>query len=293
MVPPPWRSFSPQDTIMPTTWFITGTSSGLGRELTEQLLARGDRVAATLRTVNALDDLKALYGDRLWVAALDVTDTPAVRAVIDSAFAFCGRIDVVVSNAGYALFGAAEEADDRQIRQQIETNLVGSIQVIRAALPHLRRQGGGRILQVSSEGGQTAYANFSLYHATKWGIEGFVEAVAQEVAPFNIDIILVEPGPARTAFASGLVRPRSMPEYEFTPAGDVRRAVDDGRFALTGDPVKMARAMMDCADSRPAPRRLALGSVAYDHIKASLTQRLACLEAQKSIALSADLNPPG
>ncbi|MEA9392541.1 SDR family oxidoreductase [Acerihabitans sp. TG2] len=274
---------------MPITWFITGTSSGLGRQLTETLLARGDRVAATLRRVEVLDPLREQYGDRLWVAALDVTDTQVVRRVMDRAFAHWGHIDRVVSNAGYALFGAAEEANDEQICRQIDTNLIGSIQVIRAALPHLRRQGGGHILQVSSEGGQTAYANFSLYHATKWGIEGFVEAVAQEVAPFNITMTLIEPGPAKTGFADGLVRPPLMAEYDATPARDVSRAVDNGQFSLTGDPMKMVRAMIDCADSPAAPRRLALGSTAYEHIRASLQQRLESLEAQKAIALSADI----
>jgi short chain dehydrogenase len=153
----------------PKTWFITGTSSGFGRTLTEKLLARGDRVAATLRKVNALDDLKVQYGDDLWVASLDVTNAEAVRQIVDRAFVIMGRIDVVVNNAAYGLFGAAEEVSDDQIRHQIDTNLIGSIQVIRAALPHLRAQGGGRILQVSSEGGQIAYPNFSLYHTTKWG----------------------------------------------------------------------------------------------------------------------------
>jgi NAD(P)-dependent dehydrogenase (short-subunit alcohol dehydrogenase family) len=128
----------------PKTWFITGTSSGFGRILTEKLLGDGDHVAATLRKVSALDDLKARHGDTLWVASLDVTDTDAVRRVIDRAFNDLGRIDVVVSNAGYGLFGAGEEVSDEQIRHQIDTNLVGSIQVIRAVLPHLRAQGGGR-----------------------------------------------------------------------------------------------------------------------------------------------------
>ena len=132
-------------------WFITDTSSGFGRALTENLLARGDRVAATVRKVSALEDLKARYGEQLWVAALDVTDTDSVRSVVDQAFAETGRIDVIVNNAGYGLFGAAEEVSDDQIRHQIDTNVIGSIQVIRAALPHLRAQGGGRILQVSSE----------------------------------------------------------------------------------------------------------------------------------------------
>ena len=145
------------------TWFITGSSSGFGRALTETLLERGNRVAATLRKVNALDDLKEQYGEQIWVAPLDVTDTTAVRAVVERAFDHMGRIDVVVNNAGYGLFGAAEEVSDDQIQRQIDTNLIGSIQVIRAALPLLRAQGGGRILQLSSAGGQTTFPNFSLY----------------------------------------------------------------------------------------------------------------------------------
>ena len=192
---------------MSKNWFITGTSSGFGRLMTERLLARGDRVAATLRKVEALDDLKAQHGERLWVARLDVTDAAAVRRVMDQAFQDLGRIDVVVNNAAYGLVGAAEELTDDQVRLQIDTNLIGSIQVIRAALPHLRAQGGGRVLQVSSEGGQIAYPAFSLYHATKWGIEGFVEAVAQEVAPFGITFTLAEPGPTRTDFGAKIVSP--------------------------------------------------------------------------------------
>src|SRR5580698_2143088 len=132
---------------MAKTWFITGVSSGLGRAMTEKLLARGDRVAGTLRKPGVLQQLERQYGDRLWLRQMDVTDTPAVRRVVDEAFAALGKIDVVVSNAGYGLFGAAEEVSDEQIRAQIDTNLIGSIQVIRAALPHLRKQGGGKILQ--------------------------------------------------------------------------------------------------------------------------------------------------
>ena len=136
---------------------------------------------------------------------------------------------------------------DSQIDQQIATNLTGSIQIIRAALPHLRAQGGGRILQVSSEGGQIAYPNFSLYHATKWGIEGFVESVAQEVAPFGIEMTLVEPGPARTGFGAALVTAQPMAEYDATPAGAVRRGIADGSFVIRGDAAKMVKAMLDCA----------------------------------------------
>lgn len=272
------------------TWFITGTSSGFGRALTENLLARGDSVAGTLRTAGALDDLKARHAGRLWTGTLDVSDAAAVRRVVDRAFEDMGRIDVVVSNAGYALFGAAEEAGDDQIRHEIDTNLIGSIQVIRAALPHLRNQGGGRVLQVSSEGGQIAYPGFSLYHATKWGIEGFVEAVAQEVAPFGIEFTLVEPGPTQTAFGAGLVSPPPMAVYDGTPVGGMRRAIEGGALPLLGDPVKMAQAMIDSVDRSPAPRRLTLGGTAYGSIRAALLDRLAALDAQKDIALSTDVD---
>lgn len=272
------------------TWFITGTSAGFGRLLTEKLLQRGDRVAATLRQPAALDELRAHYGDRLWVAPLDVTDTAAVHATVARAFAELGRIDVVVNNAAYALFGAAEEVNDAQIQQQLATNLIGSVQVIRAALPHLRAQGGGRILQLSSEGGQITYPAFSLYHATKWGIEGFVEAVAQEVAPFGIEFTIVEPGPAKTNFGGGLAMAPTLAAYEHTPAGEVRRAVASGTFPLPGDPTKMVQAMLDSADRHPAPKRLVLGSRAYAQIRAALLDRLARLDAQKDLAFSTDID---
>lgn len=274
---------------MVKTWLITGISSGLGRKMTEALLARGDCVAGTARRPDALDGLKSRFGDRLRVAALDVTDTSAVRQVVDEMFRALGRIDVVVSNAGYGLFGAAEEVRDEQIRHQLDTNLVGSIQVIRAALPHLRAQGGGRILQVSSEGGQIAYPGFSVYHATKWGIEGFVEAVSQEVAPFNIELTIVEPGPTATDFGKGLARAPATPTYENTRVGEIRRAWDSGRLSVRGDADKTARAMIDCADRSPAPRRLLLGSEAYERVQAALAARLSGLQAQKAIAESADL----
>src|SRR5271165_4831067 len=153
---------------MSRTWFITGTSTGFGRELTEQLLARGDRVAATLRRPAALGGLAGRYGAQLWVRELDVTRTAQIRDVVDAAFADLGRIDVVVSNAGYGLLGAAEELTDEQIADQLQANLVGSIQLARAVLPHLRTQGGGRILQLSSMLGQAGFPALSLYQATKW-----------------------------------------------------------------------------------------------------------------------------
>src|SRR5690242_1515469 len=235
------------------TWFITGINSGFGRALTEQLLAAGHRVAGTVRKEGSVDDLTERYGDRLWVARLDLTDRARIRTVVDRAFADLGRIDVVANNAGYGLFGAAEELTDGQIDHIIATNLTGSIQVIRAALPHLRAQGGGRIIQISTYGGQAAFPGGSMYHATKWGIEGFTEAVAQEVAPFGIGVTIVEPGGARTEFRYGSSRlgPR-LEAYEGTPAAAIRTVIEEGIAIPPGDPAKMAAAIIASADSDPA-----------------------------------------
>ena len=274
---------------MSQTWFITGTSSGFGRLLTEQLLERGHRVAATLRRPEVLDDLKDRHGDQLWTARLDVTDTPAVREVVGRAFDELGRIDVVVNNAGYGLFCAVEEAGDEQIRQIIDTNVIGSMQVIRAALPKLREQGSGRIVQVSSAGGQTTYPNFSYYHASKWAIEGFAETIAREVAPFGIGVTIVEPGATGTSFAASLVTAPQMPEYDSTPAGDTRRAIADGSFEISGDPHKMVQAIIESVGQEPAPLRLALGKDSYTDVRASLMRRLEELDGQKDVALAAVL----
>lgn len=270
------------------TWFITGTSSGLGRLMTERLLARGDNVIATLRKPGALDELQTKYGERLRVVLLDVTDSAAIRHVMTRAFEEAGRIDVLVSNAGYGLFGAAEEVSDAQIARQIATNLTGSIQVIRAALPYLRQQKGGRIVQISSEGGQMAWPNFSLYHATKWGIEGFIEAVAQEVAPFDIDFMLAEPGPTETNFAAGVDIAEPLVCYDNTPAGDVRRGLAAGTIAINGDAAKTVDAIIAAADAERPPFRLALGSKAYHSIREALNGRLQVLEDNKAVALSVD-----
>jgi NAD(P)-dependent dehydrogenase (short-subunit alcohol dehydrogenase family) len=276
------------------TWLITGVNSGFGRQMTEQLLARGDRVAGTVRKLDAMKDLAAKYGDRLWLAHLDVTDTPAIHRVVDRAFADLGRIEVVVNNAGYGLFGAAEEVTHEQIVHQIDTNLIGSIEVVRAALPHLRRQGSGRIVQISSVGGQTAYPGGSLYHASKWGIEGFFESTMQDLAPFGIGVTIVESGGARTewAFGSAQLGPK-LDAYDRSPASLTRRIIAEGTRVPPGDPAKMAKAMIDSVDEEPAPKRITLGSDAYTMIHKALTERLATLEAQKALAFSTDLPKSG
>jgi len=273
---------------MPKTWFITGASSGLGLEMTQQLLAQGHKVVATIRRAEALTQLKQAFGERLDVVPLDLVKPESISSTVEGAFERHDRIDVIVSNAGYGLFGAAEELTNGEIDRQIATNLTGSIHLIRAALPPLRRQGGGRIVQVSSEGGQIAYPGFSLYHATKWGIEGFVESVAQEVAPFGIDFIIAEPGPTGTNFGANLVRAEPIDAYDGTPAGAVRRAIGDGSFEIKGDAARTASAILSAAESETPPLRLVLGSTAYSSISQALSARLSALKAQRGVANSAD-----
>lgn len=271
------------------TWLITGINSGFGRQMTEQLLARGDRVAGTIRKKNTVDDLKENYGDQLWVEHLDVTDTQAIYKVVDQAFNQLGKIDVVVSNAGYGLIGAAEELSIDQITHQINTNLMGSIHLVRASLPYMRAQGGGRIIQLSTLGGQSAFAGGSIYHATKWGIEGFIEALMQEVEPFNIGLTIVEPGGARTNFKDhSAVLGSTMEAYNNSPSAQARRRFEDNTIVPPGDPAKMAKIMINSVDQHPAPKRIALGSDSYHVINKALTDRLQELEAQKELAFSTD-----
>jgi NAD(P)-dependent dehydrogenase (short-subunit alcohol dehydrogenase family) len=275
------------------TWFITGISSGFGRALTEQLLERGERVVGTVRDSTKIFDLVQRYPERLWIEALDVTDADAIRAVVDRSFAQLGRIDVIVSNAGYGLFGAAEEFTDEQIGQIVATNLLGSIHLIRAALPHLRAQGGGRIVQISSYGGQVAFAGNSLYHATKWGIEGFVEAVAQEVESFGIGVTIVEPGGARTEFRYGSAQVANlMPVYDTTAAHSFLKMLDPNNGLAPGDPARMAARIIESVDVSPAPLRIVLGSQALASTLAVLKKRVANFEAMAELAASTDF-PPG
>ena len=275
------------------TWLITGVSSGFGRELTDQLLARGDRVVGTVRDVGKVADFVKRYPEAFHAETLDVTDIAAIRAVVERSFARRGRIDVIVSNAGYGLFGAAEELSDEQIDHIVATNLVGSIQLIRAALPHLRAQGGGRIIQMSTYGGQVAFAGNSMYHATKWGVEGFAESVAQEVAPFGIGVTIVEPGGARTEFRYGGAQVAKLtPTYDNNPAHAFLRMLDPKNGLAPGDPARMAARIIDSVDVEPAPLRMVLGSQALESTLSTLRKRIEGFEAQRELAASTDF-PPG
>jgi len=274
-------------------WLITGVSSGFGRELATQLLDHGDTVVGTVRRPDSVADLIKKYPDTFHRELLDVTDTAAVREVTDRSFSSLGRIDVVVSNAGYGLFGAAEELSDEQVSHIIATNLTGPIQLIRAALPHLRAQGSGRIIQMSTYGGQVAFPGNSMYHATKWGIEGFAEAVAQEVAPFGIGVTIVEPGGARTEFRYGSAQVADpLPAYDGNPAHSFQAMLDPANGLAPGDPARMAAAIIASADQQPAPLRLMLGSHALTSTVGVLKDRVAAFEAQAELAASTDF-PPG
>jgi NAD(P)-dependent dehydrogenase (short-subunit alcohol dehydrogenase family) len=267
-------------------WFITGASGGLGRHLTEHALRSGDRVTATVRRPSALDDLRATYGDRLTVETLDLS-RPAdlddvIARTLDS-----GPVDIVVNNAGYAVVGAAEEMTVGQIRDQVEVLLLAPMLITRAFLGPMREQGGGRIIQISSMGGQVAAPTHSAYHAGKWGLEGFTESVSREVADFGIRLTVVEPGATRTGFGAALRYTTETAPYRDTPVGRLRRhlrTADDSAF--TGDPAKLAAAVYDTTRHPDPPLRLALGADTYEAVHAALTDRLTALEAQKDLAAS-------
>lgn len=271
----------------PRRWFVTGASGGLGRHLVEVALSKGDEVIATVRRPDALRELADAYRGHLRIEELDVTRKVDVERTITQNLAAHGRIDVVVNNAGYGLTGAAEEMTDEQVQDQIATLLLAPIQITRAFLKPMREQGGGRIIQISSLGGQVAFPASSVYHAAKWGLEGFTESVSQEVAEFGIHFTIVEPGATRTGFGPNLRFTSETPPYEHTAAGKFRRWIAAaGDDVYTGDPAKLARAIFDTTRLPKPPIRLTLGADAYDLIHDTLQSRLDALEAQKELARS-------
>lgn len=273
---------------MSRTWLITGISSGFGYEITKQLLEKGDTVVGTVRKTDKIKSLMEEYPKNLDVKILDVTDVPALQKTVRDAFAEHEKIDVVISNAGYGLFGAAEELSDDQINHIIATNLTGSIQLIKTSLPFMRKQGGGRIIQISSYGGQVAYAANSMYHATKFGIEGFCGSVAQEVEPFDIGVTIVEPGGARTEFRYGSAKVAKLtPEYE--ACHGFLKMLDPANGLAPGDPAKMATKIIESVDLPKAPMRMVLGSQALQATITRLKERIADYETQTELAASTDI----
>ena len=273
---------------MGKTWLITGVSSGFGYEMTKQLLEKGDVVIGTVRNKAKVEKLIEDYPVNFDCQILDVTDFERIHTFIPEMFGKHGRIDVVVNNAGYGLFGAAEELDYANIQKILDTNLTGPIMIIHDSLPYLRKQGGGRIIQLSSYGGQVAYAANSMYHATKFGIEGFCESVAQEVAKFNIGITIVEPGGARTEFRYGSAHVAELrPEYAHVH--DFLNMLDPTKGLAPGDSAKMAARMIESVEKEPAPLRMVLGSQALTATITRLRERVADYETQTELAASTDI----
>ena len=269
------------DLMTSKVWFITGTSRGLGRVWAETALARGDKVVATARSVASLQPLVATYGDAILPVALDVTDREAVFASIDAAVARFGRLDVVVSNAGYALFGTIEESSEPQARAQFETNLFGTLWVIQATLPHLRAQGRGHILVTSSVAGVITFPTAGVYNATKWAVEGLVETLASEVGAFGIKVTLVEPGGYDTDWRAGsAVSAEPMPAYE-----ELRKKIKamSANRAL-GNPAATGSAILAAVDAEEPPLRLFLGKAGLPAARQAYAQRLSTWEAWSAVA---------
>ena len=252
-------------------WFITGTSSGFGRALAEEVLAKGDRVVATARKPEVLQDLIEQYPSAARTVKLDVTNTGDVKNSVREAVAEFGRIDVLVNNAGYALVGAIEEASDGQIRQQFETNLFGVLNVTREVLPVLRRQKSGHIVNIGSAVGISAMPLMGLYSATKFALEGLSEALAAELAPLGIKTTIIEPGPFSTnAIAVAVFAEHLLPEAYPTTAQFAE--ISQQLNSIAGDPVKAVRLIIEVVESANPPFRLPLGAMAFEAIEAKLEQ---------------------
>ena len=268
------------------TWFITGTSRGFGREWAVAALQRGDRVAATARDVSALDDLIERFGDAVLPIQLDVTDREADLAAVAQAHQHFGRLDVVVNNAGYGQFGFIEELSETELRDQLETNVLGAFWVTQAALPYLREQGGGHIVQVSSIGGITAFPGIGAYHASKWALEGFSQALAQEVAGFGIHVTLVEPGGFATDWGGSSARHATpLPAYDELHAR--MAAARATRTRNPGDPTASAAALLRVVDAENPPLRVFFGEAPLGIATADYEQRLATWREWQPVSLLA------
>jgi NAD(P)-dependent dehydrogenase (short-subunit alcohol dehydrogenase family) len=265
-------------------WFITGTSKGFGRVWAEAALARGDRVAATARDVTTLRPLVDQYGDLVAAIALDVTDKAAVTAAVAETIRRFGRIDVAVNNAGYGLFGTIEEVSEAEARAQLETNLFGALWVTQAVLPQMREQGSGHIIQVSSIGGVNAFPTVGLYHASKWGLEGFSQSLAAEVAGFGIKVTIVEPGGFATEWGGpSAKRATPMPAYDAA-----RAAIAQFRSGNTpGDPDATGPAILKVVDAAEPPLRIFFGATGLIMTRAEYARRIETWETWNDVSLEA------
>jgi NAD(P)-dependent dehydrogenase (short-subunit alcohol dehydrogenase family) len=273
---------------MTKVWFITGSSRGLGRSLTQAVLSKGDRVAATARNPEQLKDLVSIYGDQILPIQLDVTDSAQIQQAVSTTVAHFGRIDVLVNNAGVGITGAAEGYTEDQFRSQLDINLYAPIAITRAVLPYMRQQRSGRILQISSIGGRVGNAGLTMYQAAKFGLGGFTEALAKEVAALGIFVTSIEPGGFRTDWGG--------PSMTFAPHVEGYESTVDwvidflrnGNYVPAGDPEKAAKVMVELVDHPAPPVHLVLGSEAVEILKLADASRQAAFEEWLPVSISTD-----
>ena len=276
---------------MPKVWLITGSSRGLGRALAEAVLAAGHNLVATARNPAQLADLAQRYGDRVRAVALDVTNEQAAADAVAVARKAFGRLDVLANNAGYGNVSPIEDTNLEEFRAQIETNLFGVINVTKAALPWMREQRSGHILQFSSVGGRIGPAGRAPYAAAKWGVEGFSEVLSKEVAPLGIKVTIIEPGGFRTDFAGSSTEIREgRPEYDST-VGKTARFQRDYNGMQPGDPAKAAAAVLHVASLDDPPLRLLLGSDAYRFVEQNDLAKIESDRKWKHLSISTDIEP--
>ena len=265
-------------------WFVTGTSSGFGRSIAEEVIARGGRLVATARDPKVLGDLVAKAPERVLALRLDVTKSGEIATAISKALERFGQVDVLVNNAGYSVLGAVEETVDEELRSAFETMFFGAVAATRAVLPHMRERRTGTIVQITSVGGFTTAPGFGAYCAVKHGLEGLSECLAAEVAPFGIRILIVEPGAFRTSLFGDAFR--MLPEVEaYAPSvGPTRAYVTTNAGKQAGDPAKAARAIIDTVNAGAQTLRLPLGADAVTLIRSKLASMAAEVDQTEGVA---------
>jgi NAD(P)-dependent dehydrogenase (short-subunit alcohol dehydrogenase family) len=268
---------------MNRVWLITGANSGFGRAIAEAAVAAGDVAVATARRVASLDELAAAHPGQVDALPLDVIDTAAIDATVRDVISRHGRIDVLVNNAGRTHVGAAEETTDAELRDLFEVHVFGPAALTRAVLPHMRSRRSGAIVQISSMGGQMSFAGFAAYSATKFALEGMSEALADEVSPLGIKILIVEPGAFRTGLFGSYSASTPIPDYADT-VGNTRQMIETGADTQPGDPAKAAAAILTALDAPNTPLRLPLGDDAVDAIVGHLDRTRMDLHAWEKLA---------
>src|SRR5215831_316452 len=278
---------------MTRAWLVTGSASGLGRNIAEAVLASGDRLIATARDPRRLEDLVKKYGDQVRTAALDVADEDVARAAVQVAVDAYGRLDVVVNNAGYGDVAPFEQLSSERFKAVIDTNFYGVVNVTRAAIPIMRKQKSGCILQISSVGGRLALSGSTPYHAAKWAVGGFTESLAQEVAPFGVKVCALEPGGMRTNWGTRAHQdvPELLPDYQ-PSVGVVIATLKSLWGQENGDPVKVAQVILRLAASDRLPAHLLLGSDAIHYAGQAEAARAAEAERWRQISVLIDINAP-